>query len=88
MTNEDMRAFAHAAEEDPTDAGWYGCWATDDRWNGEMRYRAWGNGRWWTPLADGWFSSPPNIYRWHGPVADVHGPAPDGTNPTPPKETP
>jgi hypothetical protein len=53
----------------------------DDRWDGLPRYRAYGNGRWWTPLADGWISAPDNIYRWHGPVADINGPAPDGTNP-------
>lgn len=46
-----------------------------------MRYRAWGNGFWWTPLKDGWLSAPNGIYRWRGPVADVNGPAPDGANP-------
>jgi len=34
----------HGAEEEPTEPGWYECLATDNRWNGEMRYRAWGNG--------------------------------------------
>ncbi len=71
----------HDANECPLADGWYECYATDDRWNGEMRYRAWGNGLWWMPLPDGWLSSRMGIYRWRGPVADVQGPAPDGTNP-------
>lgn len=71
----------HDANETPTEKGWYECKAVDDRWDGEMRYRAWGNDQWWTPLKDGWFSAPDGIYRWRGPVADVYGPAPDGTNP-------
>ena len=72
----------------PNEAGWYECWATDDRWGGKMTYRAWNNGVWWTPLRDGWISAPRGIYRWRGPVADINGPAPDGTNPVPapPKE--
>jgi hypothetical protein len=70
------------ATETPTAPGWYECWATDDRWDGAMQYRAFGNGLWWTPLADGWLSAPQGLYRWSGPVADVNGPAPDGTNPT------
>ena len=61
----------HPADEAPTEAGWYECYATDDRWKGSMRYRAWGNGLWWIM----------GLYRWRGPVADVNGPAPDGTNP-------
>jgi hypothetical protein len=72
----------HDATETPTAPGWYECWATDDRWDGAMQYRAFGNGLWWTPLADGWLSAPQGLYRWSGPVADVNGPAPDGTNPT------
>ncbi|MGB2832951.1 MAG: hypothetical protein WBC07_08340 [Methylotenera sp.] len=71
----------HTFDETPTKAGWYECWAIDDRWNGEMRYRAWGNGAWWIPLDKGWLGSPNGIYRWRGPVADVEGQAPDGTNP-------
>jgi len=71
----------HEATETPTETGWYECLAIDDRWNGEMRYRAWGNGYWWTPLTDGWLSGRDGVYRWRGPVADVNGPAPDGTNP-------
>lgn len=70
----------HESDETPMSPGWYECWAADDRWGGEMRYRAWGHGLWWIPLSDGWLSSRP-IYRWKGPVADVNGPAPDGTNP-------
>lgn len=66
--------------DEPTEAGWYECLAVDDRWGGEMRYRAWGNGSWWTPLRDGWLSSRMGLYRWRGPVADVNGPAPDGTD--------
>lgn len=27
----------HDANEEPTESGWYECWATDDRWSGEMR---------------------------------------------------
>lgn len=71
----------HGEFEEPSEKGWYECFAVDDRWKGEMRYRAWGNGTWWIPLPDGWLSSPLGIYRWRGPVADVNGPAPDGTNP-------
>lgn len=67
---------------EPIDPGWYLCNAVDDRWDGELRYRAWGHGQWWTPFSDGWISSRMGIYQWVGPVADVNGPAPDGTNPT------
>lgn len=74
---------AHQSNHKPQVPGWYECWARDDRWNGEMRYRAWGNGFWWTPLEDGWITAPDGLYRWRGPVADVNGPAPDGTNPKP-----
>lgn len=65
----------------PTKPGWYECIATDDRWDGETRYRAWDGVRWLIPLKDGWFSAFMGIYKWKGPVADVNGPAPDGTNP-------
>lgn len=65
----------------PTEKGWYECLAVDDRWKGKMCYRAWGNGLWWIPLKDGWLSQHMGIYKWRGPVADVNGPAPDGTNP-------
>jgi hypothetical protein len=71
----------HDAKEEPLERGWYEVVAVDGRFEGERRYRAWGNGMWWIPLKDGWLSSPPNLYRWRGPVADVMGPAPDGTNP-------
>lgn len=67
-------------EQIPTETGWYLCKA-GDRWNGETRYRAYGNGSWWIPLSDGWIQGPAEIYQWHGPVADINGPAPDGTNP-------
>jgi hypothetical protein len=73
----------HDANEAPTERGWYECLATDDRWGGETAYRAWGCGTWWTPLKDGWLSAPMGLYRWRGPVADVMGPAPDGTDPRP-----
>jgi hypothetical protein len=73
--------FIHPATTSPTKPGWYECWRKDNGWGGEMRYRAWGNGLWWTPLPDGWLSSRNGIYQWRGPVADVSGPAPDGTNP-------
>ncbi len=69
------------SEKRPRIAGWYECVAIDDRWNGEMRYRAWGAGTWWIPLKDGWLTSKVGLYRWRGPVADVHGPAPDGSDP-------
>lgn len=68
---------------EPEAPGWYECWATDDRWDGEMQYRAWNHGCWWTPLPDGWITGPRGMYRWRGPVADVMGPAPDGTDPQP-----
>jgi hypothetical protein len=68
-------------DREPDNAGWYECWTFDDRWNGGMRYRAWGNGLWWIPLVGGWLSGPAEGCAWRGPVADVMGPAPDGTNP-------
>ena len=71
----------YAESESPTEKGWYECWAVDGRWGMLMQYRAWGNGCWWTPLADGWVSSKNGVYKWRGPVADIGGPAPDGTNP-------
>jgi hypothetical protein len=80
--DQQIPADAHPPTERPTETGWYECWAIDDRWNGEMAYRAFGNGLWWTPLKDGWLSAPDGTYHWRGPVADVNGPAPDGTNPS------
>ena len=71
----------HAESESPTEKGWYECWAVDGRWGVRMQYRAWGNGCWWTPLADGWVSSKDGVYKWRGPVTDIGGTAPDGTNP-------
>lgn len=71
----------HDENQEPTEKGWYLVDAVDGRFNGQFKYRAWGNGSWWIPLADGWLSSPMGIYKWHGPVADINGPAPDGTNP-------
>lgn len=71
----------------PTVAGWYEVEAVDDRFADHTGpvYRGWGNGRWWTPLPDGWFEQPNGLYRWRGPVADINGPAPDGTNPRGPQ---
>lgn len=71
----------HDENESPGEDGWYLVDAIDGRFDGEYRYRAWGNGSWWIPLNDGWISSPMGLYRWKGPVADVDGPAPDGTDP-------
>ncbi len=70
-----------SANKTPRITGWYECMAVDDRWGGKIRYRAWGAGIWWTPIQDGWITSGAGIYRWRGPVAEVNGPAPDGTNP-------
>lgn len=69
------------ATETPPGPGWYEVIAVDGRFDGDSRYRAWGNDMWWIPLVDGWLSVPDGLYRWRGPVADVNGPAPDGTNP-------
>lgn len=66
---------------EPTEKGWYLVDAVDGRWNGEVRYRAWGEGSWWIPLPDGWMSSPMGLYRWVGPAYDVFGPSPSGDNP-------
>ena len=55
----------------PEESGWYFVHAVDDRFEGEFRFRAWGNDSWWIPLGDGWLSSPMGLYRWIGPVADV-----------------
>ena len=74
----------HPNTHRPTKKGWYECKAIDDRWDGETRYRGWGHGQWWIPLPDGWLGSEHNLYHWRGPVADIDGPAPDGTNPQPP----
>lgn len=71
-------------DQEPTEAGWYECLAVDDRWDGKMAYRAWGNGSWCIPLEDSWLSMYTGVYKWRGPVADVDGPAPDGTNPQEP----
>lgn len=65
----------------PPRKGWYECRALDDRWNGETRWRAWGNGMWWIPLGGanaegGWLSSPMGLYQWRGPRRDVMQPAP------------
>lgn len=73
----------HPETESPTVPGWYEVDATDGRFadrSGPV-YRAWGNGFWWVPLPDGWITAHENLYRWRGPVADVNGPAPDGTDP-------
>ncbi len=71
----------HEPDETPPERGWYEVAAIDDRWEWETRYRGWGNGLWCPPLPDGWISGPVGVYRWRGPVADIMGPAPDGTNP-------
>lgn len=71
----------HDENEEPEYPGWYEVDPIDDRFDGKVTYRAWGNDLWWTPLKDGWLSSRMGIYRWRGPVANVDGPAPDGTNP-------
>lgn len=66
-------------DTDPTEVGWY-----QVRWSDEsgdhVEYRGF-NGTWWTPLPDGWLSAPYGKYEWRGPVADIQGPAPDGTSP-------
>jgi hypothetical protein len=76
-----MENFIDNENIEPSEPGWYICKPIDDRWDGETRYRAWGNGCWWIPLKDGWLSSKMGIYKWIGPVADINGPAPDCTNP-------
>ena len=81
-----MCAFPNNEHEMPKETGWYLVHAVDGRFDGETKYRAWGNGSWWIPLQDGWLSSPIGISRWIGPVADVNGPAPDGTDPKPTKK--
>ena len=73
----------HDPGDDPAEPGWYEVTTADDRFGPELRYRAWGNGLWWIPLRDGWVTAHENVYRWRGPVADINGPAPDGTNPQP-----
>lgn len=71
----------HSEFEKPTQSGWYLVRSVDGRYGGESRYRGWGKECWWIPLKDGWIEGPTNVYQWHGPVADIEGPAPDGTNP-------
>jgi phage FluMu protein Com len=73
----------HSENEQPTDRGWYLCDSIDGRWNGEFRYRAWGNGYWWIPLPDGWISAPISLYRWKGPPHDIMKPSPHGHDPQP-----
>ena len=68
---------------EPTEAGWYLCDAVDGRWDGQFKYRAWGNGSWWIPLVDGWLSSPMGLYRWTGPAYDIDLASPAGDDPAP-----
>ena len=78
-----MNSDWHDEHEEPVEIGWYLVDAVDGRFNGKHKYRAWGNGSWWIPAYDGWVSSSIGLYRWKGPVADIDGPAPDGTDPRP-----
>jgi hypothetical protein len=69
------------ASETPSRAGWYEVLAGDDRWGGKSRWRAWGKGCWWIPLAPGdgsggWISGPHEGYRWKLPRHDISGPKP------------
>jgi hypothetical protein len=58
----------------PARKGWYEVRAMDDRWGGETRWRAWGNGQWWTQLAGGgWMGLVEwaGQYQWRGPCIDI-----------------
>lgn len=65
---------------EPTEKGWYEV-RTPGTEGEPVQYRGWGGGIWWTPVGDGWRGSFNAEYEWRGPVADLSGPAPDGTNP-------
>lgn len=70
------------ANVEPPSRGWYECRALDDRWDGETRFRAWGQGMWWIPLGGGdaeagWISSPMGLYEWRGPAHDIDSPMPE-----------
>lgn len=78
---EGIKPFPNNQNKEPEKTGWYHVDAVDKRWGEKTKFRAWGNGRWWIPLKDGWLSSNMGIYRWFGPVADVEGPSPSGDNP-------
>ena len=71
----------HDQNVTPTLPGWYEVRTDDGRFDGRTVYRGWGNGAWWIPLADGWLTANEHAYHWRGPVADIDGPAPDGTDP-------
>jgi hypothetical protein len=72
----------HLAIDLPETPGWYEVRALDDRWNGGIRWRAWGKGRWWIPLgakqdgSDGWLEGPHEGYEWRGPAVSLDGPIP------------
>lgn len=58
----------------PARRGWYEVRATDDRWDGQTRWRAWGCGQWWTQLAGGgWIGKPEweGQCQWRGPRQSI-----------------
>lgn len=71
-----MKRHWNSSYRRPSRKGWYECRARDGRWGGKTRYRAWGQGQWWIPLADGWLSSPMGLYQWRGPRIDIDKPEP------------
>lgn len=66
----------HSAKTHPPRKGWYEVKPTDDSWNGETRWRAWGNGQWWMQIKGGWISSfngdgQPRMFQWRGARKDI-----------------
>jgi hypothetical protein len=51
LGSSDCSSAWHNENESPTEKGWYLVDAVDGRFEGEHKYRAWGNGSWWVPLA-------------------------------------
>lgn len=72
----------------PINPGWYAV----QRKDGSLCLRAFGNGEWWIPLADGWLSGLPTGFRWLGPLEPVEWDTPrTALSPSPsaaPKEEP
>jgi hypothetical protein len=46
-------------------------WCVVMRKDGTLCMRAYGNGLWWIPLADGWLSGIPAGFKWFGPVEEI-----------------
>jgi len=60
----------HSSKTHPPRRGWYEVKQLSD---GQIGWRAWGNGQWWVQLVDGWIGEPEwdGRYQWRGPRQSI-----------------